>query len=42
MATWPTRRNVSKFRVREKTTMDANRTAKYASGTQPTGEPNAR
>ena len=42
MASWPTRRSWPKFRVREKTTMAANRTAKYASGTQPTGEPNAR
>ena len=42
MATWPTRRNVSKSRVREKTTIAASRVAKYASGTHPTGDPNAR
>ena len=42
IATWPTSRNWSKFRVREKTTMDASRTTKYTSGTQPTGDPKAR
>jgi hypothetical protein len=42
MATWPTRRNLPKSRVREKTTIAASRIAKYASGTHPTGEPNAR
>jgi hypothetical protein len=42
MANWPTRSSVPKSRVREKTTMAATRTAKYTSGTQPTGEPNAR
>jgi hypothetical protein len=40
MATWPTTRNWPKFRVREKTTIDVSRTAKYTSGTQPTGDPN--
>src|SRR5947207_3403052 len=42
MATWPTRRSWPKFRVREKTTIPAARTAKYTRGTQPTGDPNAR
>ena len=32
----------AKFRVREKTTIAASRIAKYTSGTQPTGDPNAR
>jgi hypothetical protein len=42
MANWPTRRNWPKSRVREKTTIAASRIAKYTSGTQPTGDPNAR
>ena len=42
MANWLTRRNVPKSRVREKTTIAATSTAEYPSGTQPTGEPNAR
>ena len=42
MATWPVSRNLPKSRVREKTTIDASRIAKYTSGTHPTGDPNAR
>ena len=42
MASWPARRNWPKSRVREKTTIAASRIAKYTSGTQPTGDPNAR
>ena len=42
MASWPVRRNRPKSRVREKTTIDASRITKYLSGTQPTGDPNAR
>ena len=41
MAIWPMSRNRPKFRVREKTTIAASRIAKYTSGTQPTGDPNA-
>jgi hypothetical protein len=42
MASWPTRRNRGKLRVRENTMIAPSRTAKYTSGTTPTGDPNAR